>query len=175
VADVLKELIRSMRNTEERRHIRTVKFVQKHIHDGPILDLGGINRLACMIGIAGYDVFNTNTDLDINYKIVKSYDIITAFEIFEHMFAPFNLLNDASGRLVASVPLRLWFAKAYWPDDKLDRHYHEFEKKQFNALLERTGWTIKASEMWTAWDYKIGIRPILRLFYKRHYIVYAEK
>lgn len=84
--------------------------------------------------------------MDIEYDFVKKYNIITAFEIFKHMFAPFNLLNIASGKLIASVPLRLWFAREHWNyNDPLRCHYHEFSKRQFNLLLTRTGWEIKDS------------------------------
>ncbi len=168
------ELLKNMRNSDERRIDRTIKFIGRHITDDAILDLGVPNKLTARL--KEFDVENTTgQDLDVNYNVVHQYDFIIALEIFEHMFAPFNILNEASGKLIASVPLKLWFASAYWPDEKLDRHYHEFEKKQFDALLERTGWTIKDSEMWTAWSYKIGFRSILRLFHKRHYIIYAEK
>lgn len=164
-----------MPRVNEIRHRKTIKFVYKHIKRGStILDLGEKNALGDLLS-KSHKVINTNIDLDVKFKSGRPCAITTAFEIFEHLFAPFNYLNKASGRLIASVPIMLWFAKAYWPDDKRDRHYHEFEKKQFDALLERTGWTIKDSELWTAPIRKIGIRPILRLFYKRHYIIYAEK
>ena len=92
------------------------------------------------------------------------------------MFAPFNLLNEASGKLIASVPLRLWFAPAFWDyNDRLNCHYHEFEIRQFDHLMERTGWKIMDSVTWRSWDNKIGIRPFLRRIYPRYYMVYAEK
>ena len=94
------------------------------------------------------------------------------------MFAPFNILNELkTDKLIASVPLKLWFASAYWNDkDDWDKHYHEFEIKQFNFLLEKTGWKIKDSEVWTNGNWKqIGFRPFLRHFTPRYYIVYCEK
>ena len=129
----------------------------------------------------GYEVFNTQgEDLDVDYKIVNDYeaDVITAFEIFEHMLAPFNILKEANcNKLVASVPLKLWFTSAYWnEDDDWDKHYHEFEVKQFDFLLRKTGWKIKSSEKWTSSNpWKLGIRPFLRNFVPRYYIVYCER
>ena len=80
-------------------------------------------------------------NLDDNFKNVASTpcDCVTAFEIFEHLFAPYNLLKELKAdKLVASVPLKLWFAEAYWNEaDDWDKHYHEFEKKQFDFLLEK--------------------------------------
>ena len=52
----------------------------------------------------------------------------------------------------------------------------EFEIKQFNFLLRKTNWKIIDYQLWTSPDpFKVGIRPILRYFYKRYYIVYCEK
>jgi len=158
-----------------KRYRKTMAFVKKHVPEVPIYDLGADNPLADLMRDEGYTVRSVCGDLD-EISVVQLPCVTTAFEIFEHMFAPFNILNVASGTLIASVPLKLWFAKAYWNDkDPLDCHYHEFEKKQFDHLLKRTGWTIKDSETWTDPHRELGIRPILRLFYKRYYIVYATK
>jgi len=103
---------------------------------------------------------------------------VTAFEIFEHLLAPYNILKELKcNKLIASIPLKLWFARAYWNEsDDWDKHYHEFEPKQFQFLLEKTGWKIKDSEFWTSPDQnKIGVRPLLRYFYPRYYIVYCER
>jgi hypothetical protein len=79
-------------------------------------------------------------------------------------------------KIIASVPLRLWFAPAYRSKtDPWDRHYHEFETWQFNWLLEKAGWEIKDTFSWTNPVKKLGIRPLLRTFTPRYYIVYAER
>lgn len=162
----------------EERYQKTISFVNRHFSkENLILDLGTNNDLADLLKAGGYMVQNTSgQDLDVDFRFVRDYKYITAFEIFEHMFAPFNILNEASGKLIASVPLRLWFAEAYWNyNNSLDCHYHEFEMKQFNHLMARTRWKILDSETWKAWDNTVGIRPVLRRFYPRYYIVYAEK
>ena len=65
----------------------------------------------------GYSVINTTGEnLDLNYEAVlnKDIELVTAFEIFEHMFAPFHVLKSIKAKkLIASVPLKLWFANAY--------------------------------------------------------------
>ncbi len=146
-----------------------------------ILDLGFPNPLSdCMIDI-GYKVTNTKpgVDLDFDNTVVKNlkYDVVTAFEIFEHMVAPFNVLKEIkSDYLVASVPLKLWFSPAYWNnDDPWDRHFHEFEPRQFDMLLEKSGWKIIDHEKWISHANKIGIRPFLRKITPRYYIVYCER
>ena len=146
-----------------------------------ILDLGTSNDFSEIMKNAGYEVENTKGEnLDVDFKIVSESDadLITAFEIFEHMLAPFNLLNTLKNKkLIASIPLKLWFASAYWNEnDDWDKHYHEFEPKQFQLLLKRSNWNIIESEKWKSYNpKKFGIRPILRRFYSRYYIVYCEK
>lgn len=162
----------------EQRYRKTLKFVEKHLSKGSsVLDLGTPNRLSGLLYESGYNIQNTRgEDLDLEYGAYTSsaYDAVTAFEIFEHMLAPFNILKGLKAKkLIASVPLKLWFAKAYWNEkDPWDRHYHEFEKRQFDFLLEKTGWSIIDSECWVSYErFKPGIRPFLRRFTPRYYIV----
>ena len=164
------------------RYKKTLSFIKKHINSSEkILDLGTENELSKFIRTNGYDVSNTNGEnLDICFDAVQNdkYDVITSFEIFEHMFAPFNILREINAKkIIASVPLKLWFADAYWNmDDDWDKHYHEFEKKQFDFLLKKTGWRIIDSEKWIPKNqFKLGLRPILRMFTNRYYIVYCER
>ena len=92
------------------------------------------------------------------------------------MLAPFNILRELkTDKLVASIPMKLWFASAYWGSEDWDKHYHEFEKKKFDFLLKQSGWKIIDSETWISYDNKIGFRPILRRFIPRYYILYCEK
>ncbi len=145
-----------------------------------ILDLGVRNPFSQVMEEHGYKITNTHgEDLDVDTESVRTStsEIVTAFEIFEHLVAPFNVLRDIRAKkLVASVPLRLWFSPAYRSKtDKWDRHYHEFEDWQFDWLLEKAGWEIKKRHKWTNPVSKIGIRPLLRKFTPRYYAVYAER
>ena len=156
--------------------------MDKHLKQGSnILDLGTPNPFTPQLISAGYRVTNTageNLDDDFKQYADMSQDCVTAFEIFEHLFAPYNILKEIkSKRLIASVPLKLWFAEAYWNEkDDWDKHYHEFEKKQFDLLLEKTGWIIEDAQLWTSPDpSKFGFRPLLRYFTPRYYIVYCER
>jgi hypothetical protein len=165
----------------KKRYNYTLRFLQK-VAPAPkkVLDLGVTNPFSEIMKVEGYTVTNTEgEDLDLNTDSVKTdtYDIVTAFEIFEHLVSPFNVLRDIKARkLVASVPLKLWFASAYKSKtDERDRHYHEFEDWQFDWLLEKAGWHVKKREKFTNPIKKIGIRPILRRFTPRYYLVYAER
>ncbi len=164
-----------------KRYEHTIKFLQKVLPaPATILDLGIRNPFCEIMEQHGYTVINTEgEDLDLLPEIVKKQkvDAVTAFEIFEHLIAPFNVLRAIeSTKLIASIPLNLWFAKAYQSKtDKWDRHYHEFEDWQFDWLLEKSGWEIKTTEKWTSPINQIGFRPILRKYTPRYYAVYAEK
>lgn len=164
------------------RYQRTLAFMEKHLEQGSsLLDLGTENPFTPQLKAAGYAVENTQGEnLDDCYMpyAEKEVDCITAFEIFEHMLAPYNFLKHAkSDKLIASVPLKLWFSSAYWnAAEDWDKHYHEFEVKQFNFLLEKSGWKCKASAQWTSPPkHPFGIRPLLRYFTPRYYIVYCER
>ena len=145
-----------------------------------IYDLGVENPLSILMKENGYKVYNTlGKDLDIDYKIQlpKDVNIVTGFEILEHLVSPYPLLKNLKAKkLFVTVPLKLWFSKAYRnKNDIRDCHYHEFEDWQFDWLLKKSGWTIKKREYWRNPSNKIGFRPILRFFTKRYYAVYAER
>ncbi len=165
----------------QKRYKKTLHFLEKHVPKGTkILDLGTRNPFSEIMEQNDYTVYNTEgEDLDVDFKKInqKDAELVTAFEIFEHLFAPFNILQEIKAdKMIVSIPLKLWFAEAYWGKDDWDKHYHEFEPKQLDFLLKRTGWKIIDSEKWTSSNpWKIGIRPILRHFYPRYYIVYCEK
>jgi hypothetical protein len=144
------------------------------------LDLGVTNPFTEIMVNQGYSVQNTKgEDLDLDVSTIENSeaDVVTAFEIFEHLLSPFTVLQSIKAhKLVASVPLKLWFSSAYQSKTDLrDRHYHEFEDWQFDWLLEKAGWKIMAREKWTNPTKKIGIRPILRWITPRYYIIYAER
>ncbi len=166
----------------KKRYRKTLTFLKNNISgNSKILDLGIENPFSKIMKDNGYRVINTkgeNLDIDFQNYIDCDVNVITSFEIFEHMLAPFNILRELkTNELVASVPLKLWFATAFWnKKDDLKKHYHEFEKKQFDFLLRKTGWKIICSEMWVSDNWtKMGIRSFLRHFYPRYYIVYCRR
>lgn len=159
----------------------TLQFLKKHISTSEsILDLGVSNPLSEIMISEGYQVENTkgeDLDEDRSNIITSNTEVVTAFEIFEHLLSPYEVLKSIkANKLIISIPLKLWFARAYRSTtDMRDRHYHEFEDWQLDWLLEKTGWTIKDRQKWTNPVKKVGIRPLLRQFTNRYYIVYAER
>lgn len=168
-------------NFPNKRFSKTLEFLQNSVPaPAKILDLGVENPFSEIMRNSGYEVTNTTgEDLDLNTDEIKNStaEVVTAFEIFEHLVAPFNVLQHINAKkLVATVPLRLWFSPAYKnKNDNWDRHFHEFEDWQFDWLLEKTGWEIKKRHKWTNPVNKIGFRPLLRNFTFRYYAVYAER
>ncbi|MEN8886473.1 MAG: methyltransferase [Winogradskyella sp.] len=159
----------------------TLQFLNKHIDTSKsILDLGVKNPFSEIMIADGYVVKNTlGEDLDEDQSAIRNStaDVVTAFEIFEHLLSPYEILKSVNtNKIVISVPLKLWFSSAYRSKtDIRDRHYHEFEDWQLDWLLEKTGWIIKDRQKWTNPVKKIGFRPLLRWFTPRYYIIYAER
>lgn len=164
-----------------KRYQKTLNFLKAHIpENASILDLGIENPFSKIMKTEGFKIENTkgeDLDEDVTTIETSNAEVVTAFEIFEHLLSPYTVIKSIKAKkLVASVPLKLWFAPAYQSKtDPWDRHYHEFEDWQFDWLLEKAGWKIKAREKWTNPPKKMGIRPILRRFTPRYYIVYAER
>ena len=169
------------KNFPFKRYQITTDFIKRFVDKNElILDLGIENPLSKMLKNNGYNIINTSgEDLDIDQSAVKETDatVITAFQIFEHLLNPFQLLMSIkANKLVCSVPLSLWFANAYRNSkDIRDNHFHEFEDWQFRLLLQKTGWKIIEEKKFTNPVKKIGLRPLLRLFTNRYLIIYAEK
>lgn len=166
--------------SHHRRYNLTLQFISQSIQPpASILDLGSRNPFSGILEENGFLVQNTDFDLDKNPENLQKYktEIVTAFEIFEHLLNPLSVLEHLQAdRLFASVPLDLWFAAAYRnPDDPWDSHFHEFEDWQFDWLLEHAGWKIIRRKKWTNPVKKIGIRPLFRLITPRWYIVEAVK
>ncbi|WP_299150601.1 methyltransferase [uncultured Dokdonia sp.] len=164
-----------------KRYKHTLHFLKDVVNtDQSILDLGVRNPFVTYMEREGYNVQNTTgEDLDLDTTAVKNADaeVVTAFEIFEHLLSPFTVLQDIkANKIVASVPLKLWFSPAYRSKtDMWDRHYHEFEDWQFDWLFEKAGWEIQKREKFTNPVKKLGFRPLLRLFTPRYYLIYATR
>lgn len=163
------------------RYTKTLRFMKQSLPIGKsVLDLGVRNPFSKIMEQEGYLVTNTSgEDLDDNPALVSQpvTDVVTAFEIFEHLVNPLGVLQSIQSKhLFASVPLSLWFAKAYrHKTNPWDRHFHEFEDWQFDWLLEKAGWKIIRREKWTSPAGVLGIRPLFRLITHRYYIVEAIK
>lgn len=163
------------------RYNRTLDLLKRHVDPSvQILDMGTPNEFSRIMQEEGYNVINTKgEDLDLEPETLGKYDadVVTGFEILEHLLNPFGVMRSIKAKkVILTVPLRLWFKSAYRnPSDPWDQHFHEFEDWQFDWLLEKSGWKIIHREKWTSPINKIGIRPLLRRYTPRYYAVVAEK
>lgn len=176
------EIINDIKNKYlKHRYLKTFQFIEKFItKNESILDLGTENQFSKILKSFGYNVNNTqgqDFDFDFIIKNSEDFEATLALEILEHLVSPFPLLkNLKSNKLIATIPLRLWFDGAYRNlDNEWDWHYHEFESWQFDWLLKKSGWNVIYSEKWNSPLAKIGIRPIIRTLTPRYYAVYAER
>jgi hypothetical protein len=171
-----------MNKVKSLRFQKTLELLDKHIaREKKILDLGTPNPLSEFLQEKGFQIESGfGFDFDLNPEDVNKYDyeVLTAFEVFEHLVSPFPLLQKTKARqLVITVPLKLWFAKAHRNmNDPYDQHYHEFESWQLDMLLEKAGWEIKVRQKWTPpFIFNGGLRSFLRAITPRFYAVYAER
>lgn len=165
----------------EKRFNITLDFLKKHIKTSEtIFDLGVPNPFSKIMQDNGYAVINTTgEDLDDDQTALQNatYEVFTAFEIFEHLLNPYTVLKQVKAdKVLISIPLRLWFSPAYKSKtDMRDRHYHEFEDWQLDWLIESAGYKITDRIKFTHPVKKLGFRPLLRWFTPRYYLVYAER
>ena len=82
----------------KKRFEKTLDFLNKHLDKtANILDLGVENPLSKLMIEEGYKVQNTiGEDLDENFDSLqnKDYDVLTAFEILEHLLNPYSVLKN---------------------------------------------------------------------------------
>ena len=116
---------------------------------------------------------NTKIDLDKEH-LTGEYDIITAFEIIEHLFNPLHFLIEIRSVLkdVGTVYLSTPKGKPYflWSDD----HFHEMGYDRLNSLIDRAGFRIIRKDEIRIQPipfYFTGIRPLLRLFFEKHLLL----
>jgi hypothetical protein len=154
------------------RYRRTIRLLDPYMsREIRILDLGPDNYMRRML-IKHFKCSIIGTDeLDLNYDFNEvandDFDLITSFEVFEHLFNLFPLLSTLRRfnlPMICSVPLRFPLARQYWTEDYHDRHYNEFEPRQIRWILNEAGFRIAKEEMWYM-DFNFrGVRPLLRTF-----------
>ena len=178
---ILKRVLKMYKKTPSHRYNKTLEMLKDILPEGGVIyDLGVRNPFSKIMEDEGFKVYNSigqDFDDDFELELPNDVDLITGFEILEHLVSPYPLLKNLKcNKLFVTVPLKLWFANAYRSKtDSRDRHYHEFEAWQFDWLLEKSGWSVKKKEFWKNPSFKLGLRPVLRNFTNRYYAVYAEK
>ena len=164
----------------KKRFKKTLELLGEKYPPIILYDLGRITELSTLMNKTNVVLNNfQDVDFDVDQREIstlsESVQLTTSFEVFEHLLNPYAVLKAIkSEELLCSVPLRVWFSRAYWRSDKRDRHFHEFERRQFLWLLDATGWDVLDSGVWYIGQ-GIGIRPFLRLFFPSYFWVHAKR
>ena len=100
------------KTSHKKRYQRTFSFLKTHISkESKILDLGVENPFSKFLKSKGFKIENTNgedLDEDLSAVLDTDADVITAFEILEHLLSPYVLLKKIKAKkLLISVPLKL--------------------------------------------------------------------
>ena len=153
---------------------KTLAFMNNDVDVKSALDIG--DRSPCTDQLESFyncDFENTKIDLDTG-QLTGEYDLITAFEIIEHLFNPLHFLMEIrsvlteNGSLYLSTPQ----GKPYflWSDD----HFHEMGFSRLQSLLEYAGFRIIRMEKIRIQPFSFyftGIRPILRFIFEKHLLL----
>ncbi len=91
-----------MYRTYPKRYKLTLAFLQATISkEDKILDLGVENPFSEIMKRAGLSCDQyQGEDLDVDTHAVQTddYDVVTAFEIFEHLVSPYNVIADIQAK-----------------------------------------------------------------------------
>jgi len=149
---------------------KTLKFLHSFSNGYTGLDIGDRTNLTGKLeDYFGFAFENTDVDLD-EHLLKGAFDIITSFEVVEHLFNPLFHLKQVhqslkpSGRLYLSIPL---FKPRILQSPQ---HFHEMSQHSIYALLQRAGFEIVRENRFRFrpfWYYFTGFRPLLRWFYEK--------
>lgn len=126
-----------------------------------------------------YKIQFDSTDIDLDVEPINGkYDIITSFEVLEHLFNPlFNLLEikkamNKNAVLYLSTPL-------YKPKIiKSPEHFHEMAEDELMNLIKRAKLSVlkkKIIKVRPSLHYLFGFRPLLRAKYERVILLELSK
>ena len=149
---------------------KTLEFMGSGKNIKRALDIGDRTGLTEMMEDKyGVKFDNTQGDLD-KIELKGNYDLVTSFEVLEHLFNPlFNLVQiknilNTNGRLILSTPLAK--PRMLWSEE----HFHEMSKNSIQALFEAAGLKVLRENHFRVYPvtfYFKGIRPLLRLIYDK--------
>jgi SAM-dependent methyltransferase len=159
------------------RHSRTIEFIGTR-QLGRVLDLGERNPLTARIEDRyGILIENTSGDLD-DLALTGTFDTVLCFEVIEHLMNPLRILQqvhrvlEPSGSFFLSTPKH----KPHFLWDK--HHFTEFDWKRLSALIARAGFQVMRKDEFRTmpmWWYFTGIRPLIRMFNNKVFVLELRK
>ena len=116
---------------------KTIEFLRPMTHASGGLDIGDRSTLTAQLEEFFHCPFtNTTVDLDTG-ELQGHYDVVTCFEVLEHLFNPLRCLLQIKkvlvrdGRLYLSIPTGK--PQFLWSPS----HFHEFSDHSLTALIKR--------------------------------------
>jgi len=146
---------------------------------GYVLDVGEESPLTLKMRSMGYDVDNTDGDLDINFTAPRNnYFTIVFSHVIEHLFNPLYCLSELrkllheNGKLIIAMPwcsvgLKIGFSKI---------QYHEIDEYRMRKLLRRAGFEIENITYYKRPRGRIsGIRPLIKALMSKNVVYICKK
>jgi len=156
---------------------KSLDFIGDHFPFKSALDIGDRSGLTEMME-SKYQVKFDNTKGDLDYITLKGkYDLVTSFEVLEHLFNPLFHLSQIkgvlseNGKLILSTPLSK--PRFLWSKE----HFHEMSTESIEALFHVAGFKIVRKKYFKVHPlifYIKGMRPLLRLFFDKIQIYELE-
>ena len=141
------------------------------------LDIGDRSGLTEMME-SMYQVKFDNTTGNLDYNTIDgNYDLVTSFEVLEHLFNPLFHLQQVKkilskeGKLVLSTPLSK--PRFLWSKE----HFHEMSLASIEALFDVAGFKVVRKDFFRVHPltfYFKGVRPLLRLLFDKIQIYELE-
>lgn len=160
---------------ENNKHRLKIFMEFCEIH-GKTLDIGSSNYIGQGLGIGE----NTHGDLNRGVQAHSSdYDVITCFEVLNHVMNPLLLVQEChrllkpGGKLYLSTPL-LWLIPWFHGPE----NFSEYKKSRVRALAEYAGFKVLRYEWHNPWPLRFafyGIRPPFRYLFNRFQLWELEK
>ena len=166
------------RKHDMRRAKATLKWLRKFKIEPPILEWSKRTPLTEMLEKEFGEIENitiNEPDNDYVKPKVHSYQTIFCFDVLEHMMNPFFVVKRIHGALKTGGHLFITCPAAIpWPFSKGKHNFHEFRKDEIQNLLLRAGYRAEIkTRRGTAMVASFGIRPYLRLFFRKRYFIHA--
>ena len=158
------------------RWSKTMEFVRQSAFDRSTvtsgLDLG--DRTPLTAGLEewfGCHFSNTTIDLDTGV-LEGSFDVVTAFEVLEHLYNPLHLLLEVRKVLHSGHCSRLFLSTPVFKPLCLQSsdHFHEMSRRALEALVARAGFRLVRSHEFRIrplFFYLTGVKPLMRAIFEK--------
>lgn len=155
---------------------RTMEFVRASGIDfstvGSGLDLGDRTPLTAELeALFGCRFGTTAIDLDTGH-LEGNFEVVTAFEVLEHLYNPLHLLLEVRKVLSAAPSSRLFLSTPRFKPLCLQSpdHFHEMSPRALEALMNRAGFRVVRSREFRIrplYFYLTGVKPLMRAIFEK--------